>query len=270
MKQFFYHFSIVVCLAGASVVVHAKPAEAKGDRLDRSRLDRPGLDRSRLDRSGLGKSLLRPRAEVTVKGTVKDDKGEVLPGVSVVIKGTTRGSLTDEKGNFELSVSGQDTELVFSFVGYVQQQIRVNNESVLNVVLLSDTKALDEFVVVGYGTQKKSDVTGAISSLSEAQIRERPVQNVVQAMQGKVAGVDITTNQRPGEVGQIRIRGNRSINASNEPLYVIDGVPLSASEVSAINPNDIASVEVLKDASATAIYGSRGANGVILINYKEG
>jgi TonB-linked SusC/RagA family outer membrane protein len=246
MKQLFYHFSIVVCLAGASVAVHAKPAERR---------------------------RAIPRifsAERIVKGTVKDDKGEALPGVSVVIQGTTRGSLTDEKGNFELSVPEQGTQLVFSFVGYVQQQITVNNESLLNIVLLPDTRSLDEFVVVGYGTQKKSDVTGAISSLSEAQIRERPVQNVVQAMQGKVAGVDITTNQRPGEVGQIRIRGNRSINASNEPLYVIDGVPLSASEVGAINPNDIASVEVLKDASATAIYGSRGANGVILINYKEG
>ena len=246
MKQLFYHFSIVVCLAGASVVVHAKPAETK----------RP-IPRTR-------------STERTVKGTVKDDKGEPLPGVSVVIKGTTRGSLTDEKGNFELSVPEQGTQLVFSFVGYVQQQVTVNNQSLLNIVLLPDTKSLDEFVVVGYGTQKKSDVTGAISSLSEAQIRERPVQNVVQAMQGKVAGVDITTNQRPGEVGQIRIRGNRSINASNEPLYVVDGVPLSASEITAINPNDIASVEVLKDASATAIYGSRGANGVILINYKEG
>lgn len=250
MKQLFYHLSIVVCLAGASVVVQAKPAETK---------------RSRSEKSQAGR-----HAERAVRGTVKDDKGEPLPGVSVVIKGTTRGSLTDEQGNFELAVPDQGAQLVFSFVGYVQQQVTVQNESVLQVVLLPDTKSLEEFVVVGYGTQKKSDITGAISSLSEAQIRERPVQNVVQAMQGKVAGVDITTNQRPGEVGRIRIRGNRSINASNEPLYVVDGVPLSASEITAINPNDIASVEVLKDASATAIYGSRGANGVILINYKEG
>ncbi|SEJ02872.1 TonB-linked outer membrane protein, SusC/RagA family [Dyadobacter koreensis] len=245
MKKAFYHFIIVSYLAGTSFAVARKPVI--GDRK--------------------GNLLI---AERTINGTVKDDKGEVLPGVSVILKGTTKGSSTDEKGSFQLIIPDQGSVLVFSFVGYVQQEIVVNNQSVVDVVLLPDTKSLDEFVVVGYGTQKKSDLTGAISSLSEQQIRERPVQNVVQALQGKVSGVDITSNLRPGEVGQIRIRGNRSINASNEPLYVIDGIPLSASEVAAINPNDIASVEVLKDASATAIYGSRGANGVILINYKEG
>lgn len=245
MKKIIYPLSVLMCLAGGAGIVAAKPAD----------LRRPALSR-KLDK--------------TVKGTVKDDKGEALPGVSVVIQGTTRGSLTDEKGNFTLSVPDEAAMLTFSFVGYVQQQVKLGNQSVVDIVLLVDTKSLEEFVVVGYGTQKKSDLTGAISSLSEAQIRERPIQNVVQAMQGKISGVDVTTNQRPGEVGRIRIRGNRSINASNEPLYVIDGIPLSASEVAAINPNDIASVEVLKDASATAIYGSRGANGVILINYKEG
>ncbi|REA63451.1 SusC/RagA family TonB-linked outer membrane protein [Dyadobacter luteus] len=206
----------------------------------------------------------------TIRGVVKDDKGEVLPGVSIVLKGTTRGTSTDVNGKFEFTAPEQGGTLIFSFVGYVQQQVVLDSRSALDVVLMPDTKSLEELVVVGYGTQKKSDLTGAISSLTEQQIRERPVQNVVQALQGKVSGVDITSNQRPGEVGRIRIRGNRSINASNEPLYVIDGIPLSASEVAAINPNDIASVEVLKDASATAIYGSRGANGVILINYKEG
>ena len=246
MKKSFYQLVIVSCLAGVSHGgVYGKPATTV----------RPAKHRI---------------AERTIKGTVKDDKGEVLPGVSVILKGTTRGSSTDEKGGYQLSIPDKGAVLVFSFVGYVQKEIALNNESLLDVVLLTDTKSLEEFVVVGYGTQKKSDLTGAISSLSEQQIRERPVQNVVQALQGKVSGVDITSNLRPGEVGQIRIRGNRSINASNEPLYVIDGIPLSASEVSAINPNDIASVEVLKDASATAIYGSRGANGVILINYKEG
>jgi TonB-dependent SusC/RagA subfamily outer membrane receptor len=208
--------------------------------------------------------------EKTIKGSVRDEKGEALPGVSIIIKKSLQGTSTDEKGNFTLSLPEEATALIFSYVGYIQQEISINNQSSVQVTLLPDTKALDEFIVVGYGTQKKSDVTGAISRLSEEQIRERPVQNVVQALQGKAAGVDITSNLRPGEVGRIRIRGNRSINASNEPLYVIDGIPLSASEVTAINPNDIASIEILKDASATAIYGSRGANGVILITYKEG
>jgi TonB-linked SusC/RagA family outer membrane protein len=245
MKKIVYPLSVLLCLAGGVQTSHAKPVRNRAATISR------WTDR-------------------TLKGSVKDEKGESLPGVSVVIQGTTRGSITDEKGAFQLEVPDEEATLVFSFVGYVRQQIKLGNETTLDIKLLSDTKSLEEFVVVGYGTQKKSDLTGAISSLSEAQIRERPIQNVVQAMQGKISGVDVTTNQRPGEVGRIRIRGNRSINASNEPLYVIDGIPLSASEVNAINPNDIASVEVLKDASATAIYGSRGANGVILINYKEG
>ncbi|MCF0052109.1 TonB-dependent receptor [Dyadobacter sp. LJ53] len=245
MKKIVYPLSVLLCLAGGVETSHAKPTRN-------------------------GPAIISKWTDRTLKGTVKDEKGEGLPGVSVVIQGTTRGSITDEKGAFQLEVPDEGATLVFSFVGYVQQQVKLGNESTLDIKLLSDTKSLEEFVVVGYGTQKKSDLTGAISSLSEAQIRERPIQNVVQAMQGKISGVDVTTNQRPGEVGRIRIRGNRSINASNEPLYVIDGIPLSASEVNAINPNDVASVEVLKDASATAIYGSRGANGVILINYKEG
>jgi TonB-linked SusC/RagA family outer membrane protein len=208
--------------------------------------------------------------ERRIRGVVSDQAGEGLPGVNVVIKGTNTGTSTDVNGKFDLVVPDNQNVLVFSFVGYVSQEIEIASQSELNVKLIADTRSLNEVVVVGYGTQKKSDITGAISSLGEEQIRERPVQNVVQALQGKASGVDITTNQRPGEVGRIRIRGNRSINASNEPLYVIDGIPLSASEVTAINPNDIASIEVLKDASATAIYGSRGANGVILITYKEG
>ena len=210
------------------------------------------------------------QADKVIKGTVKDEKGETLPGVSIVLKGTQLGTLTDETGAFELRLPETGSLLVFSYVGYLPQEQIIGNQSIFNIILKPDARSLDELVVIGYGTQKKSDLTGAISRVTEEQIRERPVQNVVQALQGKASGVDITSNLRPGEVGSIRIRGNRSINASNEPLYVIDGIPLSASEVSAINPNDIASIEVLKDASATAIYGSRGANGVILITYKEG
>lgn len=136
--------------------------------------------------------------------------------------------------------------------------------------MVEDTEVLDEVVVVGYGVQKKSDVTGAMARVTSKVIEDRPVQNALQAMQGKVTGVDITSNNRPGELGEVRIRGNRSITANNDPLYVIDGIPMTAGSISDINPSDIESMEILKDASATAIYGSRGANGVILVTTKKG
>ncbi|MFS2976032.1 SusC/RagA family TonB-linked outer membrane protein, partial [Phocaeicola dorei] len=157
-----------------------------------------------------------------------------------------------------------------SFVGYKTVDIQVKGQSTVKVILEEDTETLDEVVVVGYGVVKKSDVTGALTKVSEKQIKERPVQNALQAMQGKAPGVDITTNSRPGELGDVRIRGNRSITADNDPLYVIDGIPMVAGSIADINPNDVESMEILKDASATAIYGSRGANGVVLITTKKG
>ena len=188
----------------------------------------------------------------------------------MVVKGTTNGTITDFDGKFTLQNVPDNGTIQVSFVGYKTVDIQVKGQSTVKVILEEDTETLDEVVVVGYGVVKKSDVTGALTKVSEKQIKERPVQNALQAMQGKAPGVDITTNSRPGELGDVRIRGNRSITADNDPLYVIDGIPMVAGSIADINPNDVESMEILKDASATAIYGSRGANGVVLITTKKG
>ena len=206
----------------------------------------------------------------TVSGTVLDKAGEFVIGASVVVKGTTNGTITDFDGNFTLQNVPDNGTIQVSFVGYKTVDIPVKGQSIIKVILEEDTETLDEVVVVGYGVQKKSDVTGALTQVSAKTIRERPVQNALQAMQGKAAGVQITSNNRPGELGEVRIRGSRSLSASNDPLYVIDGIPMAVGSMSDVNPNDIESMEILKDASATAIYGSRGANGVILITTKKG
>ena len=206
----------------------------------------------------------------TVSGTVLDKSGESVIGASVVVKGTTNGTITDFDGKFTLSNVPNNASLEISFVGYKTQVIPVQGKTTFNVTMAEDTEVLDEVVVVGYGVQKKSDVTGAMARVTSKVIEDRPVQNALQAMQGKVTGVDITSNNRPGELGEVRIRGNRSITANNDPLYVIDGIPMTAGSISDINPSDIESMEILKDASATAIYGSRGANGVILVTTKKG
>ena len=206
----------------------------------------------------------------TVSGTVLDKTGESVIGASVVVKGTTNGTITDFDGKFTLTNVPESGTIEISFVGYKTVNVAVKGQSTIKVILEEDTETLEEVVVVGYGVQKKSDVTGALTQVSSKTIRERPVQNALQAMQGKAAGVQITSNNRPGELGDVRIRGSRSLNASNDPLYVIDGIPMSVGSMADVNPNDIESMEILKDASATAIYGSRGANGVILITTKKG
>lgn len=214
----------------------------------------------------------------TVSGTVLDKSGESVIGASVVVKGTTNGTITDFDGKFTLSNVPNDASLEISFVGYKTQVIPVQGKNTFNVTMVEDTEVLDEVVVVGYGVQKKSDVTGAMASVGSKEIEARPVTNAMQALQGKAAGVDITSNERPGELGKVQIRGMRSMikNSSGEysgntPLYVVDGVPLmSSSAIETINPRDIESIDILKDASATAIYGSRGANGVILVTTKKG
>ncbi len=193
-----------------------------------------------------------------------------LPGVNVALKGTNRGTTTNGEGRYSLAVPSSGGTLVFSSVGFNSQEIAVGNRSSIDVVLADDAKGLDEVVVVGYGTQKKSQLTGAISSVSSKQITEMPITNVGQALQGRVAGVDVAqSGSKPGSVPTIRIRGRRSFNAGNDPLYVVDGIPLSAGYED-LNPNDVASMEILKDATATAIYGARGANGVVLISTKRG
>ncbi|SEI81259.1 TonB-linked outer membrane protein, SusC/RagA family [Cyclobacterium xiamenense] len=206
---------------------------------------------------------------ITVTGTVTDQDGIPIPGATVVIEGTTTGTVTDIQGQFSIEADQGDV-LQISFIGYQTQRIPLENQTQLSVVLQEDQSDLEEVVVVGYGTQRKSDLTGAISSISSKDLQETPAGNFLEQSQGRLAGVDIVrANGSPGAPVQIRIRGNRSINASNEPLYVIDGIPTSAN-INDFNPNDIESMEVLKDASAVAIYGSRGANGVVLITTKRG
>lgn len=209
-------------------------------------------------------------AQVKVSGTVKDASGDVLPGASIIQKGTSIGVIADQNGNFTLEVSSDRSILKVSFLGFVTQEVKVDTQRSFAFVLQEGINAMDEVVVVGYGTVRKSDVTGALSVVSEKTLQERPVSNMLQALQGKVSGVDISSNIKPGSVPTITVRGNRSLTASNAPLYVVDGIPLTAGSIGDIDPDDIASVEVLKDASSTAIYGSRGANGVIMITTRKG
>lgn len=207
----------------------------------------------------------------TIRGTVTDgETGEALPGVNVVVKGTTSGTITNVEGQYSLSVSGSAQTIVFSSVGYETDEEEINNRSTIDMTLMPDIQSLSEVVVVGYGTQEKRDVTAAIGSVSEQEIKELPVASSVETLQGRVAGVDIRSNGgRPGQGVSINIRGRRSITADNDPLFVVDGIPIQGT-INDINPQDIESMEVLKDAASTAIYGSRGANGVILITTKRG
>ena len=226
------------------------------------------------------------RLERNITGKVTTDTGEPLPGVNVLIKGTLTGTVTDVEGNYKLSVPDDAVALVFSYVGYLQEEVLINGQSTINVILYPDVTALSEVVVVGYGTQKKRDVTGSVSSIKSEAIKDLKITSLDQALQGQAPGVNVTQQSgQPGGATSIRIRGGNSISAGNEPLYVIDGFPIyndnRGSQTGVINappqnalanisPDDIESIEILKDASATAIYGARGANGVILVTTKRG
>ena len=212
-----------------------------------------------------------------ITGRVVGEDGQGIPGVNIQIKSTTRGTTSDVNGNYRLAVPEQaGTILVFSYIGYLTQEIPITALSTINVTLATDNKTLNEVVVVGYGTQNKRDITGAVASVSEATLKEVPSSNIVDQLKGRAAGVTIISNgSTPGSQGQIRIRGNRTLtsdqnsaDALDGPLVVVDGIPFGG--LNDINPNDIANMEVLKDASATAIYGSRGAGGVILITTQTG
>ncbi|WP_028525055.1 TonB-dependent receptor [Runella limosa] len=213
-----------------------------------------------------------------VAGIVNDEAGTGLPGVSVVVKGTTRGTTTNADGRFDVEVPNDNATLVFSYLGYVTQEITVGNQVQLTVALKVDAKSLEEVIVVGYGVQRKSDLTGSVGTVKGEVLQERPSASLNQALSGRITGVNVSVNSgRPGGRANIRIRGNTSVSVANNPLYVIDGVILNATDLANgstpmdyINANDIASIEVLKDASATAIYGARGANGVILVSTKRG
>jgi TonB-dependent starch-binding outer membrane protein SusC len=222
--------------------------------------------------------------QLQVNGTVTSAGDNApLPGVSVVVKGTTAGTTTDANGNYSVNVPDGNSTLIFSFIGYKTIELPINTRTVIDVVLESDIQELSEVVVIGYGTQKKADLTGAVAIMNTDQLNERPLARVDQALVGQMAGVRVAqTSGISGEGFRVQIRGTGSINANNEPLYVIDGFPLELSPQNAsgdfatgspldnLNPNDIESIQVLKDASAAAIYGSRASNGVVIITTKKG
>ncbi|MDF7817560.1 TonB-dependent receptor [Runella sp. MFBS21] len=207
--------------------------------------------------------------EKTITGTVSDERGQGLPGVSVLVKGTQQGTSTDANGKYKLILGDAPTTLVFSYVGYVSREALIENRTALDIQLLPDEKALTEVVVVGYGTQQKEDITGAIATASAKELRDPPVAQVAQMLQGKLVGVRIDqVSGRPGEGMNIKVRGSVSITAGANPLYVVDGMPITG-DINTINPNEIESISVLKDAAASSLYGSRAGNGVVLIQTKK-
>lgn len=212
-----------------------------------------------------------PAPKQIVTGKVIDGStGEALPGVNVLVEGTTLGTATNAEGKYSIEVANTNAVLVFSYVGYTLQKISVAGKSIIDVKTEADLRKLEEVVVVGYGSQKKGDITGAISSITSKALKEVPVTNAPQMLQGRAAGVYVlNTGNKPGAGVSVQIRGRRSFSAGNDPLYVVDGIPISGG-FNDINPGDIEAMEILKDASATAIYGSRGANGVIIISTKRG
>lgn len=215
----------------------------------------------------LSAGSLYAQSAITVKGTVTDAEGMLLPGASIVAKGTTNGATSDFDGNYTISVLGKAT-LVFSYVGYEAKEVAVNNQTQINVVLSAGNQ-LDEVVLIGYGTQRKSDLTGSISSVSAKDFENQPLTRAEDALQSRTAGVNVSKNSgAPGGDIKIRIRGSNSITGNNQPLVVIDGI--IGGDLASLNTNDIQSIDVLKDASATAIYGSRGSNGVIMVTTKKG
>lgn len=218
------------------------------------------------DQNNTGWQMQAP-PDINVTGKVADEKGEGLPGVNILVKGTQVGTSTNTDGSFSLKVPDQGSVLVFSFVGFISREIAVGGQTHMEVTLQVDTKSLEEVVVVGYGTIKKSDVTGSVASVKAQELTAYPAIGTVQALQGRAAGVQIQANNgEPGAAFKVRIRGGSSINASSDPIYVVDGFVGGALPP----PEDIESIEILKDASATAIYGSRGANGVIMVTTKRG
>lgn len=205
----------------------------------------------------------------TVSGTVVDQTGESVIGVNVLVKGTANGMITDINGNYSLSDVSEDAIISFSFVGYQTAEVRANSKDLAKITLKEDSELLDEVIVVGYGVQRRSDVTGAISSVSSEKLNATPSSSLGEMLRGQAAGVQVTTsNAAPGGSSSILIRGRRSLSGGNDPLYIVDGVPMSS--IDDLNSNDIASLEVLKDASSQSIYGARAANGVILITTKRG
>ena len=216
-----------------------------------------------------GKAKSSGQPAKTITGVVVDESGFPVAGANIVVKGTTNGTITDMDGNFSISAAPGDL-LAVSYIGFLPVDIKVSGSNKVDVLLKEDAQGLEEVVVVGYGTVKKRDLTGAVASVSASKITAVPTSTASEALQGRIPGVVVSnSNWSPGATPSVMIRGKRSITASNDPLYVIDGVPVTGG-MGEISPADIESMEVLKDASATAIYGARGANGVILITTKQG
>ena len=218
-----------------------------------------------------GSSYPAPQQQTkTITGTIVDNTKEPLIGVNIVVKGTSTGTVTDIDGKFSLPITETNAVLVISYIGYKSQEIKVGNQSSLNVTLEAETLGLEEIVVVGYGTVKKKDLTGSVSSVNSETISKSPVTSATQAIQGRLPGVFISNSTtKPGENASVVIRGKRSISGSSDPLYIVDGIPVVGG-INEISPSDIETIDILKDASATAIYGARGSNGVILITTKRG
>ena len=215
-------------------------------------------------------STLFGQAQKTVSGTITDDTDTPLIGVSIIVKGSGTGTISDIDGRYSVNVSGNNAIIQYSFVGYISQTVTVGNQSLINIVMKEDLQNLEEVVVIGYGVQKKSHLTGAVTKLRTDGLEDIPVSNVIQALQGRVSGVQVqNTTSEVGSTPQIRVRGLGSIGANSSPLIVVDGFPV-ADGLDALDINDIESLEVLKDAASAAIYGSRGANGVILVSTKNG
>lgn len=224
------------------------------------------------DNTGTGiTEFIQVAQDRTITGRVtSEEDGSAIPGVNILIKGTSRGTITDSNGNYAIDISTDDAVLIFSAVGFIRQEVEIGSKSVQDLVMKTDVAQLEELVVVGYGVQKKSDVTGTVASLPKERLEMAPNLDITQAIQGAIPGVmihTVTAGARPEQT--ILVRGRNSITANNDPLIIVDGIPYEG-PISDINPYDVESIEVLKDASAAAIYGSRGANGVILITTKEG
>lgn len=224
---------------------------------------------------------------IRISGIVKDSSGNLLPGVNVIEQGTNNGVITDMDGRYSIVVSGSNSVLQFSFIGLKTENVKVGRKSIIDVVMEDESEIMDEVVVVGYGTMRRKDLSGAVASLSNDKLMEGSPISLTQALQGRLAGVQVNQSDgAPGSGASITVRGSNSFSTNSQPLYIVDGIPFdvgstptsgandgnntTANPLAMINPNDIESIDVLKDASATAIYGSRGANGVIIITTKKG
>lgn len=252
MKKLF-----TICLATFSLAIHSRAYSNSFKTLDKSIL------KSNTEKNS--------QQQKVINGKITDETGQPLAGVSVTIKGTNISTISSASGSYSINITNGST-LIFSSVGYTSTELKIGTQTTLNISLMANLATLNEVVVVGYGTQKKSDITGSIVSINEKALRDVPVTNLSQALQGKGSGIDIQKsggNSKPGTSPVIRIRGVRSISADNGPLFVVDGIPYNGN-INDLNPDDVLSVEVLKDASSTAIYGARGANGVILVTTKRG